>query len=245
MSVTSYQLISASQEMLTAVRLISSGLGQLQALDDLTSDFYYLPMLSLHAGLERWLKITLCFQHLSAHGYFPPSGDFPRKNSGHDLSPLLQRVLAQCYTPQTVASNAYFKEDVVFLSSKPVRRFAQALSAFGLSARYYHLNVVLGEKPAYDSPEDSWDTLVGYVLDDNPDLKAKFHGSGFADEHLMTAIRIARAIIVRFGRSLARLVVLGALGGEAKRLTGYVWEFWNLSDDDLLNKQFSVFAKHL
>jgi hypothetical protein len=38
------QNISAGKELLTAVRLYSSGLGQLQELDDGTSDFFHLPL---------------------------------------------------------------------------------------------------------------------------------------------------------------------------------------------------------
>ncbi len=47
------QNISAGEELLTAVRLYGSGLGQLQSLDDGVSDFFHLPLLVLQQGLER------------------------------------------------------------------------------------------------------------------------------------------------------------------------------------------------
>jgi hypothetical protein len=242
---TTYQRLSAGQELLTAVRLTSSGLGQLQALDDMTSDFYFLPILSLQSGLERWLKITLCFHHLFLHGCFPPSKSFPRGNRGHDLTPLLEKVAANCYTKDFLLKFDYTNEDYHFLCSDQLKRFAKALSDFGQASRYYHLNVVLGEEPPEKSPEMAWDDLVGGVMDDYPDLKEKFFETNFSDEHLMTAIRISRSVIARLGRSLARLSVLGALGDEAKCYTGYVWSFLQLSDEDLFNKDFPVFAKDI
>jgi len=240
---TKFQLMSAGQELLTAVRLTSSGLGQLKELDDLTSDFFYLPMLSLQAGLERWLKITLCFHHLSTSGNFPSSAFFPRSKSGHDLVPLLKKVATQCYSAEFLSKFDYTKEDAIFLSSDQLIRFATMLSTFGQTTRYYHLNVVLGEIPPHQSPEMAWDDLVGSVMDDYPELRAKFFESGFSIEHLMTAIRFSRSIIARLGRSLARLTTLGALGREAERHTGYVWKFLQLSDEDIFNKDFPSFAK--
>ncbi len=47
------QNISAGEELLTAVRLYGSGLGQLQSLDDGASVFFHLPLLVLQQGLER------------------------------------------------------------------------------------------------------------------------------------------------------------------------------------------------
>ncbi len=243
--VTTFQRQSAGQELLTAVRLTSSSLGQLQALDDMTSDFYFLPILSLHSGLERWLKITLCFHHLSLHGRFPPNDFFHRGNRGHDLRPLLESVATNCYTQGLLSKFDYTKEDQHFLSSNRLNRFVKALSDFGQASRYYHLNVVLGGQPPEKSPEMAWDDMVGGVMDDYPDLNKKFLESNFSDEHLMNAIRISRSVVARLGRSLARLSVHGALGDEAKMYYGYVSTFFQLSDEDLLTKDFPVFAKNI
>ena len=87
------QNISAGEELLTAVRLYGSGLGQLQSLDNGASDFLHLPLLALQQGLERWVKISLCFLHLEQHGEFPERSYFPPGNQGHNIQLLLDRLV--------------------------------------------------------------------------------------------------------------------------------------------------------
>jgi hypothetical protein len=134
------QNISAGEELLTAVRLYGSGLGQLQSLDDGASDFFHLPLLALQQGLERWVKISLCFHHLKEHGKFPEESYFPPGNQGHNIQPLLDLLVSLAYTTSFEADFAYVKQDRVFLKSKPFRAHLISLSNFGTSSRYFHLN---------------------------------------------------------------------------------------------------------
>jgi len=85
------QIIAIDQELLTAVRLIKCGFGQLQQMDG-ANDFYHLPLLALSSGFERYLKVILCFRHLERTGEFPDSDGLPRGSKGHDLELLLERV---------------------------------------------------------------------------------------------------------------------------------------------------------
>jgi hypothetical protein len=242
---SNHQINSAGQELLTAARLTASGLGQLQAMFSRDSDFYFLPVLAIHSGLERWLKITICYRRLATSGAFPLPGEFPRSNQGHNLVPLLQKVVKECYPPGAVSSNRYFKDDKKFLNSEPAMRFARALSEFGLSSRYYHLNVVLGELPSYVDPERAWEDMVSSTMDEDPDLAQKFLESGYADEHLMTALNRSVAVIARIARALARLAELDVLGSSAKQYSGPVFYFSKLDDQELASNSFPQFAKDL
>jgi hypothetical protein len=138
------QKISAGEELLTAVRLYASGLGQLQALDDGASDFFHLPLLALQQGLERWVKISLCFQHLEQHGEFPAKSSFPRGKRGHNIQPPLDRLVSLAYTASFEASFLYVRQDRIFLRSKPFRAYLTSLGDFSMSSRYFHLDTVLG-----------------------------------------------------------------------------------------------------
>jgi hypothetical protein len=237
------QNISAGEDLLTAVRLYASGLGQLQSLDDGESDFYHLPLLALQQGLERWVKISLCFHHLEKHGEFPDESYFARSKQGHNIQPLLDQLVSLAYTTEFEVAFAYVKQDRVFLMSKPFRAYLISLSEFGVSSRYFHLNTVLGSGIPFNPPEHAWQDVEGKVLDYNPKLKEAFDASGGAQEVVLQVLAESRGILVRCGRALARLLVLGALGGEAKRYTGYVYKFLQLADEELITVKFNPFHK--
>jgi hypothetical protein len=131
----------------------------------------------------------------------------------------------------------------MFLKSKPFRAYLIALSNFGVSSRYFHLNRVLCAKNHFTSPEHAWQDIEGRVLDYNPKLKEDFHASGGAQEVVVQILAESRGIIVHGGRALARLLALGALGGEAECYTGYVNKFNLLSDEELNTVRFAPFHK--
>ncbi len=239
------QNISAGEELLTAVRLYGSGLGQLQSLDDGASDFFHLPLLTLQQGLERWVKISLCFHHLEQHGEFPERSYFPTGNQGHNIQLLLDRLVSLAYTTVFETKFSYVKQDRVFLRSQPFRTYLIALNNFGLSSRYFHLNRVLCTENHFNSPEHAWQDIEGRVLDYNPKLKEAFYASGGSQKVVVQMLAESRSILVRCGRALARLLVLGALGEEAKSYTGYVYKFNQLSDEELKTVEFDPFHKNI
>ena len=237
------QNISAGEELLTAVRLYGSGLGQLQSLDDGASDFFHLPLLALQQGLERWVKISLCFHHLEQHGKFPDESFFPPGKQGHNIQPLLDLLVSLAYTTSFEADFAYVKQDRVFLKSKPFRAYLIALSNFGVSSRYFHLNRVLCARNHLNPPEHAWQDIEGRVLDYNPKLKEAFYASGGSQKVVVQILAESRGILVRCGRALARLLALGALGGEAESYTGYINKFLLLTDEELITVEFAPFHK--
>lgn len=245
MQPSTLQKISAGEELLTAVRLYASGIGQLESLDDGASDFFHLPLLALQQGLERWVKISLCFHYLDKFAEFPDLGYFPRSKHGHNIQPLLHKLVSEAYTSEFEAKFNYVKQDRVFLKSKPFRGYLIALSDFGVSSRYFHLNTVLGEEIDFNSPEQAWQDVEGKVLEYNQGLQDEFYASEGAQEVLLKVLAESRGILVRCGRALARLLVLGALGDEAKRYTGYVSKFLQLVDDELITVNFEPFHKNV
>ncbi|UCF85167.1 MAG: hypothetical protein JSV50_05905, partial [Desulfobacteraceae bacterium] len=59
--------------------------------------------------------------------------------------------------------------DIKFLRiDEKLTRIVQILSDFGQSARYYNLNVILGDVDPGPSPDDEWQRLEMEVLQDDP-----------------------------------------------------------------------------
>lgn len=239
------QFIAAGEELLTAVRLYASGIGQLQALDDGASDFFHLPLLVLQQGMERWVKISLCYHHFETHGKFPDLSYFPQSKHGHNIQPRLDDLVSLAYTSDFESKYKWVKKDRLFLKSKKFRDYMFALSEFGVSSRYFHLNRVLGQEIDLYPPERAWQDIEGKVLDFNPALKQAFYESEGSQEVVLKVLAESRGILVRCGRALARLLVLGALGAEAERHTVYVYEFHKIHDDCLNTKKFKPFHKNI
>lgn len=66
------QELSLHDELHTAVRLIKMGLKEVRNIDG-GNDFYHPLMLTLASGIERLMKVIICFHILETTGTFPSS----------------------------------------------------------------------------------------------------------------------------------------------------------------------------
>lgn len=225
--------LSLNDELHTAVRLIKMGLKEVRKIDG-GNDFYHPLMMTLGSGLERLMKVIICFHILNVSGKFPSSYPWEgRKRNGHDLDLLLNHITASCFSDEYLTRIPIAKKDIEFLrADKHVLELVRILSAFGQSARYYNLDVVKGQK-YYDSPKDEWQKLESLILREYPDWLNLAKDDLNLDE---TYKHINQEIIIRlekFVRALTRLFTIGGLGEKAKQYSSAVFLFVQLSDDDL------------
>jgi len=163
--------LALEKELLNATRLINAGLGQLQALDG-GNDFYHLPALTLASGFERLMKIILCLQSASTADEF--SGDpFPIGKKGHDLGLLLKEIRQKCFNDGYTRNVPAASKDFEYLQSEDLGEFILLLSNFGMSARYYFLDIMIDRSPEFDSPETSWQKIQMSILLGRDDLKGQ------------------------------------------------------------------------
>jgi hypothetical protein len=222
-----------AEELHTAIRLLKTGLRELSRLTAET-DFFHLPILLLSSGFERMMKTAICCYQLEATGEYPGRSDFARGKQGHDLDRLLSDVTRLCYSGDYLARISTSKADLEFLrDDKRLRRIVRILSDFGLSARYYNLNVVLSEANPGPSPDDEWQQLEAEVLQEDPSWAARFDDWRQADADI---VRINTDLAVqceKLARSLSRLFAHGALGSQAETISPYAFHFLKLTDDQL------------
>jgi hypothetical protein len=189
--------------------------------------------------------MSLCFHNLKTKGEFPDPSFFKRGKKGHNVQLVLDQLVTAAYTTEFVDKFRDVEKDRDFLESTPFRDYLHALSAFGVSSRYFHLNTVLGEAIAFNPPEQAWQDLEGKILNYNKGLQKEFYESNGAPDVVIKLLAESRAILIQCGRALARMLALGALGSEAKRHTGDVNKFLKLSDAQLLTVKFDAFHKDI
>lgn len=213
--------------------MIRVGLRELQGIDG-ANDFYHLPLLTLANGFERYMKVILCLHEVEQSGRFPSRSQLLEGRKGHDLSHLLQRIVNECFSPRYVERIPVGSEDVAYLrDNERLRKIVELLSRFGQAARYYHLDVILGEEPGTDSPEDEWSALEMEILETRPELIQALGEPGTIDHVFEYLRRELTATLERFARALARLFTIGRLGELARQNMAIVTEFLLIRDDEL------------
>jgi len=108
------QKVALWHELETSIRLLKVGLRELQRIDG-ANDFYHLPLLMLANGCERFLKVIVCLHHVERHGEFPTGSEIFRGRTGHDLTALLDRVVAECFSANYTDRIPVGGEDIEFL----------------------------------------------------------------------------------------------------------------------------------
>ncbi len=222
--------IALGEEVYVAVRLIKSGLAELQEIGG-ANDFRDPAFMLLSSGLERLMKCVLCFRQLEDVGSLSSLQEI--KAYGHDLEKLLDAVVRSCFDEDYCRRPAASDDAAYLVSNEQLLQVLAALSRFAKSARYYNLDVVGGQDPETDSPHQEWDRLELSLLLDRPDLM-KMVGS--PDDFPAMDEEITRHFVIifeRLTRALTRLFTLGPLGDEARRYLGYVKLFLFLKDEDL------------
>ena len=227
------QKVMIGEELLTAMRLLKTGLRELNRIDAST-DFFHLPILLLATGFERMMKVVVCCHHLETTGHFPKRNAFPKGRRGHDLQFLLDKITHECFSDDYLSQVPAAKTDIEFLrSDQKLCAIVRILSDFGQSARYYNLNVVLGESDPGPCPDDEWQKLEMEVLQEDPSWLKRIGDPKQSDaEHE----RVNRQLTIqceKLARSLARLFTIGGLGGLAKQISPHTHHFLFLMDKDL------------
>lgn len=219
--------------LLTAVRLLKTGLRELNRMGRAT-DFFHLPILLLASGFERMMKTVICCHHVETTGSFPNRSAFPKGKRGHDLVWLLNQITHRCFSDEYLARIPAARADIAFLRSDPkVTKIVQILSDFGQSARYYNLNVVLGADNPGPSPDHEWQRLEMEVLQEDSSWAERI-----ADPKQSDAIhrQVNRQLTVqceRLARSLCRLFTIGGLGELARQISPHTHHFLFLMDHQL------------
>lgn len=230
---TIQQNVLIGQELLTAVRLIAVGLRELNRIDG-SSDFFHLPIQLLASGFERLMKVVICCYHVEDKGGFPDRKVFPSGKRGHDLVWLLREITDKCFSSSYLDTIPVAQTDLRLLrDDTKLNRIVKILSGFGQSARYYNLNVILGEADPGPSPDEEWAKLEMEILQDDPLWQEKI-----VDPKQSKAIyhRVNRELTVHcetLARSLSRLFTIGRLGDLARQISGHTHHFLCLTDDQL------------
>jgi len=241
MNDTIIKQIAISEEVRNSIRLIEIGLGNLQRIDG-SNDFYHAAFLTLSSGFERLMKIIICFYKYEVDGNYPTMVYFKTKGKGHDLVFLLEKITKECFNSKYLNKVPAARKDIMFLNEdEQLLETVKILTRFGLSTRYYNLNIVLGVNSTLLSSEQEWKKLESTILDSKNKYSDLMRNEINLDEaySIITTNLVIR--LEMFARALVRLFTLGGLGVDAKRNSGFIKPFLNLMDRDLGKRKYPTY----
>ena len=144
------QMITLQQEFDLSFKLLRRGLGELQKID-YANDFYFMPLLLLSQGIERFLKSYIIAYKIEKE----EDQLFEKKLKTHDLTELLKLVKENYYH---IGNREVDIQDEQYLSgSAHLERVLNILSDFGKNGRYYNINYLIDPKSI--SPILEWEKL--------------------------------------------------------------------------------------
>lgn len=137
------------QEFELSYKLVCKGLGELQKID-YSNDFYFLPLLLLSQGIERFLKSYIIAYKIENE----EENLFQKKFRTHSLMELLDIIKQDYYV---VGSRDTDIKDEHYLSNSKLNKLLDILSDFGKYGRYYNINHLIDGNNS--SPISNWQEL--------------------------------------------------------------------------------------
>ena len=144
------QMITLQQEFDLSFKLLRRGLGELQNID-YANDFYFMPLLLLSQGIERFLKSYIIAYKIEKEENLL----FDEELRTHDLLKLLDFIRKKYYAvgPRDID----IKDEQYLSRNAHLKRVLAILSDFGKNGRYYNINYLIDPKSI--SPILEWEKL--------------------------------------------------------------------------------------
>ena len=143
------------QEFELSYKLVRKGFGELQKIE-YVNDFYFLPLLLLGQGIERFLKSYIIAYRIDAESMVL----LEKQCRTHDLLLLLEIIQKNFYK---IGHRSIDNEDCQFLSNNvTLKRVLTILSDFGNNGKYYNINHLLNGNAS--SPISWWEDLESDLI---------------------------------------------------------------------------------
>lgn len=229
--------LALRDEIRIGFECVKNGLQKLQELRGMPAD-YYIPYLLLGNGLERILKVLICFHEYETNQKFPSSKKM--MSLSHSLTKSLNEVVSVCeqYPLYNLASARvqeidFIKNNVDFLD------IIKMISDFLESSRYYNLNVITENKQnTYKSPHDILIDFRSTYSQRNPDVQNLAWQSDLTQFYTNINSYLIE-VLQRFIRFLSLCFTQGAFGSFARQFSASLLDpFLTLDDSELRSLKF-------
>lgn len=143
------------EEFNLAYKLIYKGLGEIQNISN-ENNFYFLPMLLLSQGIERFLKLYI-LAFYDTKGISLKSEE--KKLKTHNIKQLINII-----TEQKLFQHPWNQDNVNYLKTDPyLQNILEIFSDFGHNGRYYNINSILKIEEEH-KPITEWEKFETKII---------------------------------------------------------------------------------
>ncbi len=220
-------------------KCVRHGLQKLEELRGMHTD-YYITFLLLGNGLERILKVLICFDEFDKKQKFPGSDEL-RRQFNHGLTKLNDRVVKICEEYPLYSQASARIEEINFIKNNTdFNKVIKMISDFLESSRYYNLNIVTEDKKQKE-PKSPHEILMDFRSDystRNPNIQEMAWLADMTPFYTHIHSYLIE-LLQRYIRFLALCFTQGAFGSSARQYSvSLLNPFLDLTDNNLSKIKF-------
>lgn len=239
---TTVKNISLVLELERAVKYLKVGLSEVLKISG-ANDFYDPMLSSLANGLERLFKVMICLHFEEENGRLPQPNEAWNKRKGHDLIYLKRKIEEMC----TPINRPFAARDYAIITQdETVNEICHILGEFGMKARYFRLDAVLGVDQPFDA-KAAWERLETRMNQEHYGIDQYYELLQQPKEldslYTNSSQQIVKHLDVLI-RALARQFTFGHISRQSKSLGTILSDFEYIEDHQLGTRDYTNYLPH-
>jgi hypothetical protein len=226
-----YRKVALHMEVQNAMKYLRSGLAEIQNISA-KNDFYDPLLIYLSGGLERLFKTMICLNFQEKNGRLPNYRELLDGNNGHDIVYLKTKV--ESFSVPVERSFAEMDYDLI-TNDATINSICVLLREYGIKARYFNLDIVLGTDQDLDSRSE-WEKIETSILKEYYG-EAKFFELIITQDGLTEVYLKAHELLVSkielFLRAITRQFIFGQFSSKSKEFMIEVGVFSDIPDEHI------------
>lgn len=237
-----YRNLALVVEIENSIKYLRNGLAEIQKITA-ANGFYDPPLIYLSGGFERLFKSMLCLNFKEVNGRLPGAGEIWNGKNGHDIDFLKNKIEEICIP----IDRPFAKDDYkIITKDKTIKEICEVLSAYGSRARYFNLDIILGNEQKFDAKK-KWERIENSLLKEYYGEK-KFYRMFEKPNSLEVMYEKASELLVSklevFLRAITRQFIFGNFSSESGTYIISVESFTDIDDNQIGRTDYSQFQNH-
>jgi len=237
-----YRNIAIVIEIENSIKYLRNGLAEIQKISA-ANDFYDPPLIYLSGGFERLFKSMLCLNFKEVNGRLPMMNEIWKLKNGHDINFLKDKIEGICIP----IDRPFAKDDYrIITEDRTIKEICEVLSAYGSRARYFNLDVILGNEQKFNAKKQ-WEKIEDSVLKEYYGEK-KFYKMLEKPSSLNSIYEKTSELLVSkievFLRAITRQFIFGNFSSESSTFLFHIASFTEIDDKQLGKTDYRQFKNH-
>ncbi|RXQ96621.1 hypothetical protein EO244_03065 [Ancylomarina salipaludis] len=234
--------IAIVTEIENSVKYLRNGLAEIQKITA-ANNFYDPPLIYLSGGFERLFKSMLCLNFKEVNGRLPRTNEIWNRKNGHNIDFLKDKIEGICIPIDLPFAKDDYK---IITSDKTIKEICEVLTAYGSRARYFNLDIILGNEQKFDA-KNKWEKIEDSLLKEYYGEK-KFYRMFKKTNSLEVIYEKTSELLVSklevFLRAITRQFIFGNFSSESNQYVFSIESFTDIDDNQIGKTDYRQLQNH-